>query len=139
MKKLLLKIAENIQSQPVIKGPGINSLKSTLREMLGLGAPVERNDIGFNQIDYPKAFRIVNSNEFFDDGLPLNMVKIALGILNTYKKRQVPHYDQMKKNVEAEILQQMPDTVASTEHASITVFNNEINYGKVKIQLNEPN
>lgn len=144
---LLFKLLKESNQPIIIKGPAVNALKSTFSNMLGLGAPVEMDDVGFNQIDFPRARAIYGSPEFQDDGLTLATIRLMLAILNTYKNTQLPNYKELKMNVEAEVAKQMPSepeggeqAVKPTgENASLTVFRNQTSYEKLKIQTTEIN
>ena len=78
--------------------------------MTGLGAPVEIDNVGFNKVHYghPITQKIVNTP--VGSSLPVAVVSAALKILQVYKKKQVPEYDQIYKDLQNMIVQKQFDT-----------------------------
>lgn len=133
---LILK--ENNSPKIIITGPGIDLLKSTLIRMIGLGAPIEKNNIGFNGTHYQPAIQISNSNEFHEEGLPLNIVNHLLSMFNVYKKTQITNYDEIKKLVDADIAKSIPDSKSdfSDSEPTIIIDYNIKSYDKYQIKSN---
>ena len=133
-------LKENAQTT-LIKGPGVDALKSTFVYMHRLGAPIEKNDIGFNGTHFTPAVNLIHSDEFHQDGLSVTTIQRMLAMLNVYKNTQIRNYPQIKAEVEKEIAAQAPAHAGPKATAegkeSITVYKNIMNYGKFKAVVSE--
>lgn len=95
MRVIYANSMKKISEAQKISGPGVDYLINTVHRMLGLGAPVERNLIGFGQSEYPTMKRMFE-NVFPGTALPGYVINTALMALSHYKNRQVPDYAQIQ-------------------------------------------
>lgn len=125
----------NPDNQLMISGEGVALLYNTIVDMIGRGAPVERNDYGFNGQDFP--YFKNNSHLLSPSEMPLPFVVQAVRALMKYKARQVPHWEELKQKVQVDIDNARAKSGQKRQDTSVgeKKVNNLGNgsYGKVKL------
>jgi hypothetical protein len=90
------------QGQPIqsimVSGPGIDTMLTTVSNMLSLGAPVQLDEIGGSGVSYP-VFREIASRYGPGAEMPWGDVVKTMNALKVHKNTQVPQYEEIKKNV----------------------------------------
>ena len=117
-----------------VSGDGIEWLKAVFQDMVQRGAPNVKNDYGFNGQHYPVAIQIINSPDFYDESLPVNLVNKMLYMLAVYQNTQVTNYKEIVKAVKDDLSK--VQQVAETDDNTIYVYNKKSdNWGNYRIYV----
>lgn len=126
-------LGENTES--LVSGPAIRRLQDTFHSMMRRGAPVEDDLTGFNKTDwnfYHSNLQYMNAEQ-----IPIPVVKRMLNVLNKYKNTQLPEYEDLKAEVEAEINKA---TGLTSRGSKVLVFDKTPldNFQKLKVYIPNP-
>jgi len=106
-KTLLLDAYNSIyriqEDQGMVGGEAIEELKAAIMDMHGRGAPVEKNDWGFNGGDYTWATNVIRNGELDTPEIPIPLAIRMINVLGAYRNTQFPEYFQLKSKVDETI------------------------------------
>jgi len=111
----------------------IKQLQTKILDMLGRGAPVERNDFGFSQADWPVANALKDRGVLNAPNVSVNDALLMLKVLERYQKRQVPNFQELKQQLESEI-----STLSGPTHEANTIVvhaNAPRYFDKIQIEI----
>lgn len=115
----------------MLQGPVVDSIIQTVQMMFGLGAPIERNDIGFNQGDYSNPILQRVSSLYAGASVSANDLGACTYALMKYRNRQVPNAPELRKQFEEELNKVQMNQPPNQENKITPELNQN---GKLKIQ-----
>ena len=132
--KSIYLIQESIEDGKV-GGDAIDSIRNTLASMYSRGEPKEYNDYGFNKGDWEWYSRLVNSEEYNNNELPVQTVIQMINVLGHYRNTQIPNFQQLKDDAELEINKVKKSKGKINDKSKIVVDYSKKEYGKVSVYI----
>lgn len=121
----------------VVSGPGIDRLRSKIIEMAELGAPIERNDLGFNHGDWTRYQRLQAEGHLDSQAIPVRVAVVMVNMLSHYANTQVPEFREINSLVAKDIATATGSANIDTEEdKKVVVYDRQpLEYGKFKVYV----
>ena len=131
MKVFNLKLAQS-EGQATIQGAPVANLIQVVQMMFGRGAPVQYDDIGFNQIDYTNPVLRTIADLPVSNMTPLlvSQAVVAINSLAKYQKRQVPNWRELYSGIQELINKKRGQQVPTGTPDNKVLFRGKNKWGK---------
>ena len=123
-------------SEQTIKGDAVAQLIGAVNDMMGRGAPVQFDSLGFNKTDYNSAHihSILSYPESNMTEIPISLASNVLRILAKYKNTQLQNYDAVYQGISELINAKLNPGVQVTDDKKV-LFLGKNQWGKLLLYI----
>lgn len=123
--------------EAMVSGPGIDRLRAKVFEMAGRGAPVERNDFGFNHGDWVRFQRLQGEGHLDSKEIPVRVAVVMVNMLSHYVNTQVPEFREINSLVAKDIAAATGSAGPDAEgDKKVVIYDRQpAEYGKLKVYV----